>query len=307
MRDLSITELRRLDLTLLLVFLGLLRHRKAAAVAAELGVTPSAVSQALKRLREIFGDPLFLRRPHGLAPTATALALEAPVADAVEALRGALGLARRFDPATAAGVVTVAALHAEQAVLMPPLAATLRSAAPGLAVSVIPHGPNAAIAALQEGVVDLAVGSFGETPEAIGREILYSDGYVVVGRPEAFDGSAAIALDAYCAAEHILTTPRGDLTGVVDARLSALGRRRRVVMGLPAFLPALAAVAASGALATTPSRVAAAFAPRFGLVAAAPPLDLPRFDVSVLWHRRNDADPRTTWLRAQLLAGDPID
>ena len=77
MTDFSQSELRRLDLTLLLVFLGLLRHRKATDVAAELGLTQSGVSQALKRLRDIFGDPLFLRRPHGMDPTATALAITA--------------------------------------------------------------------------------------------------------------------------------------------------------------------------------------------------------------------------------------
>ena len=73
------SELRRLDLTLLLVFLGLLKHRKGTLVAAELGLTQSAISQALRRLRDIFGDELFLRRPHGMEPTALALALEGPV------------------------------------------------------------------------------------------------------------------------------------------------------------------------------------------------------------------------------------
>lgn len=76
MSDLSRTELRRLDLTLLLVFLGLVRLRKSAEVATELGLTPSAVSQSIRRLRDIFGDELFLRRPHGMEPTAIALALE---------------------------------------------------------------------------------------------------------------------------------------------------------------------------------------------------------------------------------------
>ncbi len=118
MSEFSTSELRRLDLTLLLVFLGLVRHRKAVDVAAELGLTQSAISQALKRLRDIFGDDLFLRRPHGMEPTATALALEAPVAAAVNSLRGALGAARAFSPATATGVVRVAALDAEQAVLI---------------------------------------------------------------------------------------------------------------------------------------------------------------------------------------------
>ena len=130
MSDFSDSELRRLDLTLLLVFLGLVRHRKALDVASELGLTQSAISQALKRLRDIFGDELFLRRPHGMEPTATALALEAPVAAAVDSLRRALGNARAFDPATATGVLRVAALDAEQAVLIPPLASRLRSRAP---------------------------------------------------------------------------------------------------------------------------------------------------------------------------------
>ena len=131
MSDFSDSELRRIDLTLLLVLLGLLRHRKAAAVADELGLTQSAISQALKRLRDIFGDPLFLRRPHGMDPTATALALEAPVGQAVEALRGAIGIARRFDPVEAQGIVRIAALDAEQAVLVPALAGRLRDTAPG--------------------------------------------------------------------------------------------------------------------------------------------------------------------------------
>ena len=131
MSDLSKSELRRLDLTLLLVFLGMLKHRKARDVAQELGLTQSAISQALKRLREVFEDDLFLRRPHGMEPTATALALEAPIANAVETLRGARGVARSFDPETAKGQVRVAAMHAEQAVLIPALAARLRNAAPG--------------------------------------------------------------------------------------------------------------------------------------------------------------------------------
>lgn len=300
MSDLSISELRRLDLTLLLVFLGLVRHRKAADVAIELGLTQSAISQALKRLREIFADELFLRRPHGMEPTATALALEAPIAQAVESLRGALGAARRFDPATAQGLVRVAALHAEQAVLIPPLTARLQQAAPGLALSVIPRGRREAVEALNDGEADLALGFFRASPETVSGAVLYDDGYLVAGRPDRLPDAPRIDLDTYCAADHILTSPTGERRGVVDDRLQAMGRSRRVVLSLPAFLPALAAVAASGALVTLPARVASAFAEGFGLVTARPPLATPTFPVSVLWHRRNDADPRTQWIRAQL-------
>jgi DNA-binding transcriptional LysR family regulator len=297
MSEFSTSELRRLDLTLLLVFLGLVRHRKAVDVAAELGLTQSAISQALKRLREIFGDELFLRRPHGMEPTATALALEAPVAAAVEALRGALGAARAFDPATATGVVRVAALDAEQAVLIPPLAARLRAQAPGLTLSVLPLGRDTAMEALAEGRSDLALGFVWDVPEAISGEVLYTESFLVAGRTEAMSSAPDMTLDSYCATDHILISPGGDLRGVVDDRLEAMGRRRRIVLGLPSFLPALAAAAASGALVTLPARVATSFAPGFGLVTAIPPLDIRSFPVSVFWHRRNDADPRTEWLR----------
>ena len=160
MSDLSNNELRRLDLTLLLVFLGLLKHRKAALVAQEIGLTQSAISQALKRLRDIFGDELFLRRPHGMEPTSTALALEPAVASAVEALRGALGATQDFDPASASGTIRIAALDAEQAVLIPLLASRLIEKAPGLRLSVLPLGRGAAVEALTEGKADLALGFF---------------------------------------------------------------------------------------------------------------------------------------------------
>ncbi|MCU4652732.1 LysR substrate-binding domain-containing protein [Roseibacterium sp. SDUM158016] len=306
MSELRDSEIRRLDLTLLLVFLGLLRHRKAASVAAELGLTQSAISQALKRLRDIFGDELFLRRPHGMEPTATALALEAPIARAVEALRGALGAARRFDPADASGIVRIAALDAEQAVLIPGLAARLREAAPGLRLSVQPLGRAEAVDALAAGRADLSLGFLWDTPDWISGERLFDEGFLVAGRPEVLPAAPRISLDAYCAADHVLVSPGADLRGIVDRRLAEMGLERRVVLGLPAFLPALAAVAAAPAIVTLPARVARAFAPGFGLALAEPPLEIRRFPVSVFWHRRNDADPQTEWLRSQarLAAGD---
>lgn len=300
MSELSQNELRRLDLTLLLVFLGLLRHRKATTVAAELGLTQSAISQALRRLREVFGDDLFLRRPHGMEPTAAALALEAPVGQAVEMLRGALGAVRAFDPAAARGVVRIAALDAEQAALVPRLAGHLRQVAPGLTLSVLPLGRAAAVEALTEGRADLAFGLIPDLPETISRQVLYDEGYLVAGLPAALPDAPVIGLEAYCAADHVLVSPGGDLRGVVDAQLERMGRQRRIILGLPAFLPALAAVAQSGALVTLPARIAAAFAPGFGLRLAEPPLPVRSFAVSAYWHRRDEADARRRWLTDQV-------
>jgi DNA-binding transcriptional LysR family regulator len=300
MTDLSISELRRLDLTLLLVFLSLVRHRKASEAARELGLTQSAISQALKRLRDIFGDSLFLRRPHGMEPTARALALEDPIGRAVESLRGALGRTGAFDPANAEGIVRIAALDAEQAVLIPPLAARLRRLAPGLTPSVLALGRQNAVAALNEGQCELALGYLWERTGTITGEVLYTESFLVAGRAKVLPDAPRIGLEAYCAADHILISPAGDLRGIVDNRLQDLGLRRRIVLGLPAFLPALAAVAETDALVTLPARVARAFATGFGLLTAEPPLAIRTFPVSVFWHRRNDGDARRMWLCEQL-------
>jgi DNA-binding transcriptional LysR family regulator len=304
MTDLSNSELRRLDLTLLLVFLGLMKHRKASAVADEMGLTQSAVSQGLKRLREIFGDGLFLRRPHGLEPTATAKGLEGSIMQAVESLRGALGAAQSFDPRKTEEVLRIAALDAEQAVIIPTLAARLRKAAPGLRLSVLPLGRNDAVDALYEGRVELALGFLWNVPGQISSTKLYNDSFLVAGRPKALPRAPHISLNDYCSAEHVLISPGGDLRGVVDDRLDAMGRSRKVVLGLPAFLPALAAVATSKALVTLPARVASGFARGFGLVTAIPPLEIRSFTVSAYWHRRNDAQPQLRWLLEQLQQED---
>jgi DNA-binding transcriptional LysR family regulator len=300
MSDLSQTELRKLDLTLLLVFLGLLRHRKAASVAAELGLTQSAISQALKRLRDVFRDELFLRRPHGMEPTAAALALEVPVAQAVAALRSALTVTRSFEPATADGIVRIAALDSEQAVIMPRFAARVRQLAPRLRLSVLPLARRDAIEALAEGRADIALGFLWDAPDTLSKRRLYDESFLVAGLASALPEAPQISLDAYCAAEHVLVAPGGDMSGIADRTLEAIGRSRRIVLGLPSFLPALAAVAHSGAIVTLPRRVAEDFAAGFGLVTAEPPIGIRRFPVSAFWHRRNDSDPLTQWLVAEL-------
>ncbi len=300
MSDLTNSELRRLDLPLLLIFLGLLRHRKAVDVAADLGLTQSAISQALKRLRDVFGDDLFLRRPHGMDPTATALALEEPVTRAVEALRGALGGTRAFDPQSADGIIRIAALDAEQSVLVPLLAAHLQKTAPGLRMSILPLGRRAAVDALVEGRADLAFGFIWDLPETVLAARLYTEDYAVVGRQDVLASASNLTLGGYCDAPHILVSPGGDIRGVVDETLKAMGRSRKVILALPSFLPALAAAETTGALVTLPARIARQFAPRFGLAIATPPVVVRQFPVSVFWHRRDDMHPRTRWITQQL-------
>jgi DNA-binding transcriptional LysR family regulator len=304
MTDISNSELRRLDLTLLLVFLSLLRTRKATRTASELGLTQSGVSQALARLRDITGDPLFLRRPHGFEPTAAALALEPSVASAVEGLRAALGRGRQFVPGEATGVLTIAASDAEQAEMIPALIGRLLAEAPLLDLSVRPLNRASVAAALTAGEIDLAVGFLPDPPPALVAEPLYAQGYAVVGRPETL-GSAPLTLRRYAGLPHVLVSQAGDLYGVADEALAAMGLTRRVVAAVPQFFPALATAAATGCIATVPERLARRHAPAFGLVLRPPPVPLRDIRISALRHRRNAGDARLDWLTGCFREGAP--
>jgi hypothetical protein len=125
MTEFDNAKLRRLDLTALLVFEAVLRTRKAADVAREIGVTPSSVSHALARLRDVFGDPLFIRRPHGLDPTFVARALEPQITAALDALRGAIAAPNAFDSRTSRHVVRMSGGDYELAKIQLSVSSTL--------------------------------------------------------------------------------------------------------------------------------------------------------------------------------------
>jgi DNA-binding transcriptional LysR family regulator len=299
MSDIDQIKLRRLDLTVLLVFLGLMRRRKATEVARELGLTQSAVSHALRRLREIFGDELFLRRPHGLEPTAVAIAAEAPIQAAVEQLRAALAAPGGFEPAKAEGLVRIAAYDAELATLLPPLVCRLGHEAPKLTLAARALARGEALDALARGEVDVAVGFFWKLDEGFLATPLLEEEYRVVGG-HATKRKGALSLERYLALPHILVSPAGDLRGIVDTMLEREGRSRRVVAAVPLFFPALAAVRNSAAVATIPRRIAEGYAAAFELWVAEPPLAIRRFTISAVRHRRNQASPLHLWLTAIL-------
>jgi DNA-binding transcriptional LysR family regulator len=301
MADIRLTKLRRLDMTTLLVFERLLAHRKASAVAAELGLTPPGVSHALKRLRDVFEDDLFLRRPHGLEPTAFALALAPRVQRAIEELRDGLSPPAAFDPSTAEALVRIGAFDYELATLLPRLVGVASRQAPGIRIVARAIGRDEALAALAASELDLAIGFFWRTPETTLLTELYREDYVAVARGRDAIARKPLTLARYCAAPHVLVSPSGELSGIVDDVLRQNGRSRRVIAATPLFLPALAMVRETGAIATVPSRLAKRFAGAFGLSILKLPFQVRPFQVSLARHRRNARSAMHDWLEQTLL------
>jgi DNA-binding transcriptional LysR family regulator len=303
MTDIDLARLRRLDLTVLLVFVEVMRHRRTTEAAQRLGLTQSAISHSLKRLREVFADPLFLRRPHGLEPTARALDLKPVVAQVIEALSGSFQQNGTFDPALLDRPLRIGAYDAVMATVVPGLMAELAAIAPASKLVVRPISRTEAVEALQDGSLDLAIGYFFSPNRDVIIEPLYTERYRVVMRKGHPLLGSPLSTAAYASARHLIVSPAGDLTGIVDAALAVENLTREVVAAIPLFFPAMAALPGTDLIATVPSRMAEGYAEVFGLVAVDPPLPIRSFDVSLARHRRNAKSGMINWLSGLIRSG----
>jgi DNA-binding transcriptional LysR family regulator len=300
MSDINEIDIRRLDMTLLLVFSELMRLRKLSAVGTRLGLTQSAVSHALKRLRDVFGHELFLRRPHGVEPTARALELEPTIERILSLVRSALTSEGDFDPAKVHGILRVGMLDYGAAVLGPGFLASTRAAAPGLRVAIRFFGRSAAFSALANGEIDFALGVFPKAPADFMREELFQDDCVVVVRDRHPRIGKRITLNQYLAEEHLVVSQTGEMRGYVDRELSAAGHARRVVLAMPSFVAALAFAAESDYLGTLPRRLAERFAQRLKLQCLPVPFPQRPWTISALRHRREAQNKLIDWAIAEL-------
>lgn len=263
------TNLSRIDLNLLVLFEAVLAERHVARTAARLNLSPSAVSHGLARLRHLFGDPLFLKHPKGVVPTERALALGPPVADILARARKVVGGVQTFDPKTAKRRFKIGAPDAALAVVLPPLLAYLRKAAPRIDIAIrdLPRlAWDQVLASLDAREIDLAL--LPTTPPArFAARTLYKEDFVIaarVGHPYLRKPTMA----NYCAADHIVVSPSGDPHGLVDDVLAKKGLARRVALTVPNFMLALAIVADSDILAAMPRTFVARHAARFRVAAS---------------------------------------
>lgn len=296
MSDFDINHVRRLDGGLLLVFHELLRRRKAAEVAEVLGLSPSAVSHALTRLRDLFEDPLFIRKPHGLTPTKRALELGPQVEALIKLVGATLGGEQGFDPAVSTRTFTIAAPEFVTDLIGGRLIAALKEAAPRamFSVSFLPQAQ--ALEALRRGEVDLALGRFSPEPPGFESELLYEDCYCVAARRGHPRVKGQIDFQAYAEIGHVYAISGSESGG--DTRWPT-SEVITAVAAVPQWLTALVMVASSDAIATCPRKLAERHAEMFGLQVLDPPFEPLSFKISAL--RRSGAqDAGVDWFLDQV-------
>ncbi|MEM1032466.1 MAG: LysR family transcriptional regulator [Myxococcota bacterium] len=295
-------DLKDLDLNLLGVFEAIWEERSVTAAAQRRGLTQSAMSNALGRLRTQVGDPLFVRDGRGMAPTPRAEQLAPYVTDALGLLERGLYATANVDVATVDAEVRMFMTDALSMTLLPSLLNILAAEAPGVNVRLLlTETKGRELERLRRDDAQLAVGVYRSEGSPFRRRRLYNDTFRLVMRrdhPLADGPVDAADLAAY---PHVLQSWRGDARGQLDAALEKAGHTRRVRVTTPYFGALAHLVARSDHLALVPGRFAAVLAAEHGLFVAACPLPVPSFSVRMWWTVRHDADPLHRWLRTALV------
>lgn len=299
---------RTLDLNLLRVFDEVMAERNLTRAAGNLSMTQPAVSNALRRLRDLLGDDLVRRSGYGVEPTPYALGLWPTVREALSQLRHTLspGL---FEPATATQHFVLAMADATASKIMPGLVQLLDREAPGVTLRVLPLTTRDPRDLLEGGEVHLAIGHFPGVLAEMGASHLqeqvphfqlrrlYATEYVVVMRRGHSLAYQPLTLDAFCQARHLLVSFSGRPWGFVDEALAALSLRRQVVLTVNQFFTAGQVVASSDLLTVLPLHFVSMTGQGQALVHRPLPLEMPPVCVDMLWHRQTQGLSPQAWLR----------
>ncbi|MDR9425356.1 MAG: LysR family transcriptional regulator [Marinobacter sp.] len=287
-------DILNLDLRALATFVTVLDEGSVSRAAIKLGVSQSAVSHTLDRLRQAFGDPLFVKSGRGIVPTQYALRTGPHIRQLLDDLR-TLPSGPPFDPATAEFTFTIAANDYQRDLLLPGLLKNLRQQAPGIHLQVIPSGiPSADM--LRKEACDLAISPHAPEATDIMQRGLMADRMVVFYDPN--EREAPEDLADYLKADHITVLfSTGEKPGL-DSTLDARGMKRRNLVtvsnfsGLPEFLRG------TTMLASAPERMGLQLMRDFAYVPL--PFQYNPFTLLMLWHRRHQTDPAHRWLRNQI-------
>lgn len=297
MAGIQAMHVSRIDLNLFVVFDTIHTEGGITRAAEKLHLSQPAISHALARLRELFGDPLFVRQGQAMVPTPLARSLVAPVREALRVLEGTLDGRERFDAGTSHRRFVLGTRAELEAVLLPPLVARLAVEAPQAELAAVRLDRRRLETDLASGTLDLALDVLQPVSAAIRTRRLGAEALVVALRA----GHPAIApgldLEAYLALDHVLVSSRRRGAGLEDVALQKLGASRRVRLRCQQYFAAFRVVACTDLAVTLPASHAAVLNERFGHVLLPLPFVTPGLERYLYWHENVEESPAHVWLR----------
>ncbi|WP_205884479.1 LysR family transcriptional regulator [Pseudomonas kribbensis] len=297
----QMNDLRRIDLNLLVILDALLSEQHVTRAAERLHLSQPAVSHALARLRDLLGDPLLVRAGSGLVPTARALELVAPLAEALAQVQSLLA-PNTFDPASARRIFRLAMSDYGAAIILPGLIRTLRAEAPGIDLQISHASREGMVEGLLNGDIDLAAGVLPELPGELCSTPLFEERYVCLLDRQSLPAEGVLDLPTYLSRPHVLLEMRGSGTPEIERTLTALRERRRVAVSLPHWSVAPQFISGTDLILTVASR-ALKDVDDDSLIVVPPPFEIAPFTFVSAWHKRRGGDQALNWLNRRIGEG----
>ena len=288
------------DFNLLVTLDVLLSEGSVAKAARRLRLSPSAMSRALSRLREVTGDPLLVRAGRALVPTPRALELRSQVGELVEGANAVLRPAAKLDLSRLERRFTLRTSEGFVETFGPQLLAQIADVAPGVTLQFVAK-PDKESEPLREGGVDIETGVIDQTTAPEMRAApLFEDRWVGVVAAGHVLAKGKVTGARYGSASHVNVLRRGLHSNDIDDAAAAARVERRVAIIVHGFASALSLAREAGLVATVPERHTGGL--RHGMHAFSLPFQTPPFTISMLWHPRLDGDLAHKWLRSQIRA-----
>lgn len=293
----QLMHIRNLDLNLLVVMDAMLRERNVSKAAERIGLTQSAMSHALNRLRQYFDDPLFVKSGQAMEPTAKTIALQTAVLDVMGTVRQRILSEAHFDPATAQREFTLCVTDMGELVFIPTLLALMRKLAPLCSIRTLQVPAEQIESMLASGEADMAIGTYRTAPDTLYKQRLFMHGFSTLVHAKS-KIKKRISLDEFEKTPQIVVTLHGRSAVPFDNILEEKGIKRQVVMKTPHFLIVPLLIAHQPDLiATVPTELARVFEELGNVRAVEPPLELPSYAISQHWHPLFHHEPALMWLR----------
>jgi DNA-binding transcriptional LysR family regulator len=286
------------DLAQLQVLAILLQELSLTRTADQLGMSQPTVSRVLARLRQHFGDPLFVRSGQRMQPTTRALELAEPLAAVLAGVRQLQAGAAVFDPATSTRSFRLHMVEGGTVHVLPRILKETARIAPGVRIRAIQSEPHALAQQLEQGKVDLALGCFPGLVANIHQRPLWLERYATVMR-RGHPGAAALDRAAFLDQRHVLVSLADPTHAYAAAEriLAAMLPPAAVLCLVPSFSTAAHIALHTDAVATLPRRLAHSLAADLGMEVVDTPVTLPPLQVALYWHERCHRDPGNRWLR----------
>ncbi len=292
-------NLASLDLNLLVALDALLLEANVGRAAMRIGLSQPAASHALRRLRDVLDDPLLVRAGARMELTPRAQALRAPLAQALDQVRG-LFMPDEFDAARSERRFRLMMPDLAVELLMPPLMKQLDTVAPHVRIEVVPWRGPAIFHAEFARTIDMVI-SIGDAFKGFHRQLLYTDADALAVRKEHPAGARLKNKDTFFRARHVAVVNRGQSEDLIDTWLHTKKLQRQIALVVPSYIEALHVVARTNLVAFMPRRLIAALSKQLSLVTVEPPID-PGIDEQFMFYpTRAQMDPGSIWLRTIML------